>query len=178
MGILERRFRRKFERHGDGWLFRQWDRDVLFSDAEVEAFVAQWRLLWGTSLFWAGWVVLGIAAPLALGWSDMAYGVEAGILLAVTVNAAMGVMLVHGERIPNAAAEMSVDAGPGYGAGPKPSPVWFDLLFMFFAIVILWQGRRDGYDWMEWLWVLLFLLYAGSLLKRGIAWWRRRAAAA
>lgn len=176
MGFFETRFRRKFERQGDGWLFRQWDCDVLFSDAEVEAFVEQWRLLWGTPLFWAGWVVLGIVGPLALGWSGMNYGKEAGILLAVTANAAMAVMLVHGERLPNAAAEMRVEVGPGHRTGPKTGSVWSDLMFVVFALLILSRSWREGIEILDWAWLLVLLLYASSLVKRVIAWRRRQAA--
>ena len=71
-----------------------------------------------------------------------------------------------------------MEAGPGYGAGPKPGSVWSELFFAGFALVILNRGWREGFDWVEWGWLFVLLLYAGSLLMRGIAWWRRRASPA
>jgi hypothetical protein len=162
MGLFEDRFRRKFRREGGGYLFRHWQFDVPFSDAEVEAMVAQWRFYSANPFFWFGWVVLGVVAPLLLDRDTVPDGLFLGPVLAVTVNIAMVVLLVHGERLPNAEAEARVPAQAtrtgranawallpafafwGYVAAEHaldPAEFWPFRVFCAVALIwALWQG--------------------------------------
>jgi hypothetical protein len=123
MGMFEDRFRRKFQRQANGYLFRETNGDVLFSEAEVEALVEQWRLYWATPLFWIGWFALGVMAPAAL-WSLDYDGF--GIVLVVTINTMMIVLLIHGERLPDGAAQTRLAKGEGVPANRRYTPEEYD----------------------------------------------------
>jgi hypothetical protein len=172
MNLFERRFRRKFTPQGDGYLFRQWNRDVQFSADEVEALVAQWRRYWASPAIWAGWLFFGVAVPLLL--THAMPGLAA--VMAVVVNIAIVVLLVHGEMIPNGAAEMRVVVGPGRG---RRQPSIYDNLFgigfaLFWLFAMPDVGHADAFKWFWWAIVAGHTLLLG---KRLLAQYRRRRAA-
>lgn len=138
MHWLEERFRRKFEPHGDGFLYRQVNREVIFDCDDVETLVADWRRYWFSPWLWGGLLLFGIALPAIVtiwglpGW-------EVTLLIAAFTWLAFLVSLGVAISGPDDAARKLESVGPGHGR----TMIWGHLLIILMALLQLWQVRPD-----------------------------------
>ena len=135
MHLLEGWFRRKFVRDGDGYRFREGEHEVRFSEAEVDAFIAQRRRVWSNPSIWAAYLSVGVALPLWL-WSQ-GWGGEAAAIGAIA-GIFMAVVLIHADRKPHEVAETRIAHDPNPRETDLPERglqwSWIPLLLIWLPI--------------------------------------------
>jgi len=174
MHIFEGRFRRQFIPDGDGYRFREGKQDARFSQAEVDAFIAQRRRIWSNPIVWAIWLAVGGAAPIwlaATGASGVAFGVGIIALLYLAV------LLVSVDRRPHDIAITRVDPEPPKSARRlwSESP-WYALAMGPLYLAMTIRQLRDPEGSLGWrvlfacvgvIWIAMMLSAVGKLLRQG-----------
>lgn len=174
MHYFEGRFRQQFVPEGDGYRFREGKQDARFSQAEVDAFIAQRRRIWSNPIVWAVWLAIGVAAPIwlaATGATGAAFGLGAIALLYLAV------LLVSVDRRPHDIAVTRVDPEPPRRAGESwtQSP-WYPLAMgpIFLASVVrafrdpAWSlGWRISLGCVAAIWIVAISSAAFKLLRQG-----------
>ena len=164
MTWLEDRFRRKFEPHGEKYLFRQVDREVLFDREEVELLVANWRRYWLSPLLWGALLLVGLALPV-FAWFALPRGFESAMIVSLLTIIACLVSLGMAQREPDEAAFMRDSVGPGRGR----TPTWkYDAYWIGLALLNLGIFRTDRFlgDWPFWCWGMVLAFFSGRLILR------------
>lgn len=131
MNGLEARFRRKFVPHGEGFLYRALDRDVIFDAAEVEQLVADWRRYWPNPWFWALWLGLGVVVPALISYWQ-APGWQLFILIACFVW--LGCLISLAVSLSGLATAATRRESVGPGRGPQ---YWYDVFLLAVALANL-----------------------------------------
>lgn len=171
MTRLERWYRRRFEPHSEGYLFRQADREVIFTRDEVEGFASEWRRLWLSPWLWGGWLVLGVVPPLLfwLGWLQ-GKGMPVAVV-SLLASVTLAVCLFYAQRAAAEAAFHRPSVGPGRGWPLRESP-YREIWGIAYAIFLLAIVRVESP--LRWVVVII----AGAALAwcsvRLILWWVRR----
>jgi hypothetical protein len=168
MGFLEDRFRRQFRAEGTGYVFRLHGHDVAFSADEVEEFVEDWKLLWLAPWLWAGWLLIGVVAPLWLAWSGYPAG---SVILGLFAAGFMVVVLLPPLRRPGEVAETMLPDDAPHGEGPWAMLGWLVFTGLFF-LLLLWQAFETGFVRLGDLSLALFM---GGLFAARVWEWRRLA---
>jgi len=169
MTWLEDRFRWRFEPHGDGFLFQQVDREVIFDREEVEQLVADWRRYWLSPLLWGAFLLIGVALP-AVYWL---WGIQTGSVTVLIVSGLtiVGVLVTLwvAQRGPDEAAFMHKSVGPGRGRNGYGG----DIFTVVMALVWLGILRADGFwgNWPFWLWGAALAISLMRIIRR---LWRQR----
>jgi len=175
MALLEKHFRNRFAARDGGYVFRQWGQEVAFTPAEVDGLIAERNRLWSYWTF-AIYAAFGIAAPLWLGWKGWQ---TAAWALAGTALLMLAVILVHGERIPNAVAEGRVPTEPNAGRrvrSPHERALW-SVAWIALGSFIAFDSRHHD-SALFWIWGALVAIHtwelAQYLRKQLPGWWAKR----
>ncbi len=167
---FEAGFRAKFEPRGDGLLYRTPAGGVIYSRAEVDAFVRDRRRAWANPWAW-GLFVLGGTAGLWLWFSGMAYGGEYGTILTVVTTVPIVMTLFLAEAQPRNVAATRPIAVPVEEAPPRPSWVYLLIgLMLCIAQTRLAFYKPDGI--FEWVWLGAALAMGITLILRLWQAWR------
>ncbi|MDF7774634.1 hypothetical protein P1X14_05195 [Sphingomonas sp. AOB5] len=173
MGWIEDRFRRKFERRPEGYLYRQSDREVILTREEVEDLVAEWRRYWHSPILWGGWMLFGIVLPFIAITADLEHR-DLAIIAGGLANVVPVVMLAYAWRGPTELAFTRPSVGPGRGATGVITEI---IGFMFGLLQLGMVDERSGLYPLPYLtWGLLSAYTGFLLLKRFIRWRKARAA--
>lgn len=168
MHWLERRFRRKFEPHGDGFLYRQVDRAVIFDRDDVEMLVTDWRRYWFSPWLWGTLLLFGAALPaIVMIWSLP--GWEVTLLIAAFTWLTFLVSLGVAVSGPDDAASKLESVGPGRGPGFYGSDMfWIGMVLFQLAMV-----KPDGLfgNWGYLIWAVCLLSFVVRLTR---GFWKRR----
>jgi hypothetical protein len=174
MHYFEGRFRQQFVPDGDGYRFREGKQDAHFTQAEVDAFIAQRRRIWSNPIVWTVWLAVGVAAPIwlaATGATGAAFGLGAIALLYLAV------LLVSVDRRPHDIAVTRVDPEPPRPAGESwtQSP-WYTLatgpLYLSIMVRNFWDpkaslGGRLLFGCVGAIFIVSMVSAAFKLLRRG-----------
>lgn len=164
MHWLEARFRKQFERRGEHYLYREYDRDVLMDAADVEDLVAEWRAARSSPLVWGG-LILGVGACAAAVLFEFRWDILV-VFGALFLLWPASWRLDAGQRAARELAHSLEPVGPGHGRPNYwPNPVWVFMLTYFLFI----DSYRDAFS-MVLVGVLVTLLLADPLYQ----YWKSR----